>query len=626
MRRIGWTKAFYERSIVIDFIGLNYHVNSSFLIHFCSINNVEIIKNPEKRPKENLLETTQAFLARKRLQVLPVIFITYQRAIYALPVLIRGIVNPPSEQQASASKANDYAKLFHLIPDLIKLTNHDLVYLTGKPEFPSFLDRNFCINFLSNSLNPTLDKFRIYTPSTLTRRNSISINPAVEPIRVPVLDSTFEEKPQLANSPSLGAISVASSDSAVSTESAFFTAISTANTLSAKKELEKKSNQLEMAKVEASNDNGKILLDKWKSVEESGCALDWYRNSFFIINLKNKNLAEKSKISLILSAINNVELKCKLIDEFSKVDEGEQTLDKFKTIFDLNTTQDLVTYRRYLKALKYSPDQNLHEFYQKIYRYVYKSMGLTPETDDASITKLSTQWFLEKLPKKIALAMQGTDFSEGTEAAAKAEKIRSFQNVFLAEAESEINQVTQKFEKTNVKNDNYSQKHNFAQKANFNQNQNFRQKQNNNQKFNQFNNQNIQCFSCGGYGHTNAECTIYPFVHQQNNGYQNQNFQNWNNYGNSNRGNNRFAQNNFQQNRQNFNSKECDFCLKPGHSYDSCFTLRSQIQRGITSPNWSPALLGSNNMHTDQIALPESNLATNQAYGSRGQNPIYFDQ
>jgi len=181
--------------------------------------------------------------------------------------------------------------------------------------------------------------------------------------------------------------------------------------------------------------------------------------------------------------------------------------------------------------------------------------------------------------------MQGTDFSEGTQAAAKAEKIRSFQNVFLAESESEINNISNAFQNLN-ENFNHDNEYNFPKNVKFEQENNFQKHEN----FNEANNfqktrkDNIKCFSCGRYGHTSADCnqniTNYPFVHQQNNGYQNQ-FQNYN-----------LSNNNRFQNPRSRPITNCDFCLKMGHEYHDCYLFKDLVERGIVSPGWGPGSAG----------------------------------
>ena len=187
----------------------------------------------------------------------------------------------------------------------------------------------------------------------------------------------------------------------------------------------------------SSDEEIEMKLAVWQSLEKSGCPADWLRNSLYIIKLNNKELDEKKQVALLLMAIQNQELKSKLINECSKLEEA--TMEKFKNIFNKNTTKDVVTYRRLLKNLRYSADNNMHEFYQKIYRLVQKSMNLDPETDDASITKLAAQEFMEKIPKDISKNMRTVNFADGIKVAEQAEKIRSFNQLYLHEAQ--VNQL-----------------------------------------------------------------------------------------------------------------------------------------------------------------------------------------
>ena len=174
-------------------------------------------------------------------------------------------------------------------------------------------------------------------------------------------------------------------------------------------------------------------MEKLVSMEESGDCMDWLTNSIFLINLNAKSAPSGQKVSLILNAITNRNLKAKAIADFGKLAEEEQTLEKLKDIIGKHTVKDQLTYRKLLKGLKYDGNIPMLELYSKIYHLIYHSMGLNPKTDENSINKLTAQWFLEKIPKQIVQQMQDASFDEGESLAIKAEKIRSFQKIFLSD-------------------------------------------------------------------------------------------------------------------------------------------------------------------------------------------------
>ena len=99
----------------------------------------------------------------------------YYTIIYNISVIISEVGIPTLEKQEKSAKPSDYAKKFHLIPEFITFSERDLIQLISNLNFPTYLDKQFCIEFLSKSLFPSLDRFFKYTPRTLERRNSISV-------------------------------------------------------------------------------------------------------------------------------------------------------------------------------------------------------------------------------------------------------------------------------------------------------------------------------------------------------------------------------------------------------------------------------------------------------------------
>ena len=63
-----------EKSFNIDYIFVNNSITSSLLIHFLRINNTEIEKGDNTKPKEDLIITTKKLLSVYSLRNLPVIF------------------------------------------------------------------------------------------------------------------------------------------------------------------------------------------------------------------------------------------------------------------------------------------------------------------------------------------------------------------------------------------------------------------------------------------------------------------------------------------------------------------------------------------------------------------------
>ena len=105
------------------------------------------------------------------LKHLPVIFCSDQSegSIYILPVVLSGLENLPNEEFSTKGQTLYHYKQsldIHLINVTVSCSQLTQLYYKN---FPIFLDRDFCLNFLSQTLTPTLSKFTTFTPRRRTR-------------------------------------------------------------------------------------------------------------------------------------------------------------------------------------------------------------------------------------------------------------------------------------------------------------------------------------------------------------------------------------------------------------------------------------------------------------------------
>ena len=295
----------------------------------------------------------------------------------------------------------------------------------------------------------------------------------------------------------------------------------------------------------------KIKISEYKENDPTD-ALDWLRAAEFIIKINRGTLTDGAIVQMLLSAITATELRMKLIDEMTKDETEEVTFAKFKEVFRANVRRDVITYRNDLNNLKYKEENNMREFYSKIFNLVSKAMKLEPETDKSSIEKLAMNEFITKIPLKLKSAMQINHYETGEDMADAAEKIRSFQRLYLAK-DTEINNINEN-DGGNEPQCDTNYEHSNGECDNQEQNN---QNNNQHQNSNKHNNDNHQ------YNHNKHYNNNRKFNtnRQHNNNRQHSNNQNrYNNYHNDN-GNNDAGQ---------ITGKFCNYCKQTGHLLREC--------------------------------------------------------
>jgi len=376
----------------------------------------------------------------------------------------------------------------------------------------------------------------------------------------------------------------------------------------------------EETKTRPNNSTPKIKLTDWYNSEKSGDPIDWLKTQIFIINLEKGNMSEGAVIQLLLSHVQATELRMKIINELSKTKQAATaTLSEFEDVFKKNLKRDIITYRNDLRNLKYNSTFNMREFYSRITGLVSKSMNLDEDRDSESITKLSMDEFISKIPSSIREALQSSNHTDGFDLAENAEKIRSYQRLYLAKNDAEANN----FEKMQIQPQKNSIENNSDAQHNEKEYQEYQDRNNsfvNNseikpQEYQQYNSQSHrygyqnQCYvpqtqwqprnnSNSGYNSfrnnflgNGPQCTQYRGQYNDN-----RNNSGWNN----------------QRNRPN--SMTCLYCNKPNHRYQNCWNLESDINLGRTDPNWQP---NPNRGHiNNMVTLPASE-------DRREENPLF---
>ena len=180
----------------------------------------------------------------------------------------------------------------------------------------------------------------------------------------------------------------------------------------------------------------KIKLTEWESIAKHGDPLDWLDVALWIVKINRGKLTDNAIVQKLVGYLTATELKMKIVRELNKLTPEETTIGKFEDIFKANVKRDTITYRNELDKLKYSEDSNMREFYSKISNLISKAMDLDAENDKLSIEKLACDKFISKLPNELKTAMQNNNYENGEAMADMAEKIRSYQRLYLPQKTS----------------------------------------------------------------------------------------------------------------------------------------------------------------------------------------------
>ena len=552
---------------------------------YLEVNKVEITKSdlPNKVHCENL---TKELLAEYNLVGLPVSFCRKNGRLYPIPVILRKfkadwIIAYHSFKSVKEEKVRSFhsiAKLYYLQGEYFKLDSWGLQKFLSATDFPSFFDKKYCEDFCLNSKS-TVEPILSYSP-----RNNTSTPKSLK--KEPAKPEEYSE------TDSLSVDSFNPSTAEFATKTIHDTETPTEKTENLKNDIIIDEIKSEPKKMTTPNLTiPKLQLQTWENLEKDGCCLEWFRNSKFLVNLNAKSASDGSKISLILNAIKNTDLKGKIITDLEELEESEQTLTALETAIEKNTARDAITYRKLLKKLEYNAEEPMAELYSKITRLVQKSMSLDPKTEKTSIEKLSTSWFLEKIPKAIKQQMQTASFTEGSEIVPNAEKIRSFQRLFLSgDAEKQVNLVQKN---DHPKTDEQKTSRKFNPQAPNTRDSGKR---------------GPKCYNCQEYGHISRNCPrkdtserphhnqehySHGNVYDSSQSHHNRYYRNGNNHHDSRRSN--WNQNDWPHQNERKNVQEntrrnviCDYCGRNGHVWANCYMLQGMIQRGKVSPNWAP--------------------------------------
>ena len=572
------------------------------------------------------------------MSLLPVLIVQAANAIFLFPVIVKKLENKPDQSEfVSAGTPRDYRINLNKKIVTYSITGRNLQNLILNKSVPPFIDSEFCLDFFSKSLTISLDKFWEFSPKSKKTQSVCDYSQSEDIPSISYLESTSEEpdnlniaslnlKPdktelsenQTENINNLSEIFIQNSELSNMSdidESTKSEKNQSHQIIQESKEETCEQSELSNPKMKSeSNKTPKIKLTPWKSASSDGDPIDWLKVQLYIIYLERGSLSDGAIIQMLLAAITATELRMKIISELSKLSSPTQTtIKQFEDIFKQNVKRDVITYRNYLRNLKYSEDCNMREFYSKIFGLVSKSMELDELKDALSIEKLSINEFISKIPSSIREALQSSEYTEGFELAQAAERIRSYQRVYLDKQKSDINHMQ-------IRN---PQKNNNGTKNNYNQNNKHKPNQKNGQSSNQnsqnFQKNDIECYFCHKKGHKKSEC--YTFLREKGNtgntGWNNQNRNNQNR-SNQNRSNYYSTnQNSYNNNRSNqFQNKICGYCHKNNHTWEVCRKLNYDISRGETSPNWAPPRKNTNHMVAHENEK-KSNL------GGREVNPLF---
>ena len=668
-------KQFVNHKLRIDYVKLNSHVKISFLLNFLKINSLEIPKSSLNR-KTHLQNLVKEFLADLKLNGLLIIFCLRDEELYPLPInlkifkrtFVAAFYNFTQTDPSKIRSLHSIAKLKYLKPESFQLTHWSLQSFLGEKDFPAFFDKanvsKFCTQFNHADYEPILK----FSKKSLEKSKDLKSEP-----KAPEKPKK-SEKPQ--NQENFDNLSTESSVSLFEEQSSFITEFSeSVINLDITEKVEPDINsqaafqqKIDIEKKKSSNSTKteisdsimsappKLNLQTWTSLEQDGCANEWLKNSIFLVNLNAKDATDATKMSLILNAIKNTDLKSKLITDLECLEDKEQTLVKLKSLVEKNTQKDEVTYRNLLKNLKYDPEVPMAELYSKVLRLVSKSMSLDMTTDKNSIEKLAISWFLEKIPRAVKSQMQDASFEDGEKLVESAEKIRSFQKLFLGEDDKQINAIKKSdTEKTsgNLKSsDNQTAKskdtNNFEHNNRNNRNNNRYDNNRNNYQNNRNGGQRDNTYRDNNYRDNNYRDNSYRDNGRRDYGSRDNRYNNGNRYSNNNHGFNNNSRNNYHQNssysqnsnyrnqhhsqnygnnRQNNGNNDgnnnyhgnyritCEFCGAIGHTWQNCRTLKGMISRGKISPNWEPPKAIESN--------PNGGRASETGQAGQTGNPLF---
>ena len=484
-------------------------------------------------------------MAAKKFEALPVIFCKEETTVYILPVKLDKLKNRPTKAEyAKSVTVHFYKKLLEEEPEVAKLYWNKVEKLEEENKLPQFIDVELCKKFLNR--DSVVEKFCNLENSQAPQRTN------QERTR-----SIIEEEREAEREARNREIKIERE---------------TEENITTVEEVEEIDSPLKMSDGQMDqktgndfnrNETPKIKISEWKDIKTNGDPLDWLRTALFIIRINRGTLTDGAVIQHLLGAITATELRMKIINELAKEKEEEITVNKFEDIFKANVKRDTITYRNDLKKLRYTEDCNMREFYARITNLVSKAMELDENKDKISIMKLACNEFITKIPNDIKQALQTHVFKTGEEMADQAEKIRSYQRLYLP----------QKLDINHIQNNNRG---------------NMGQPRNNGAD------KSILCFRCGKYGHKAKDCRSKDTRDNNKNNYKMRNaaYEQRNNaYRGRNEGNNRSEgnrrdNNNRYENRQNNGprsnnrnpdaDKTCYNCNKKGHIAKNCWSKKSQ--------------------------------------------------
>ena len=166
VKRLYRSEEHKNRIFEIDYCCVNGHTPANLLTHFLRINSIQVQKI-SNRPKENLIQTTKSFLQSKKLPAFPILFVLGSNKIFPLPTRVEALQNKPNRSESnSALTPHGYKELFSAGTLKIDLNSNQLSLLHSSDKFPPFLDYDFCLDFLSLSLDLAIPAIFELTPNS----------------------------------------------------------------------------------------------------------------------------------------------------------------------------------------------------------------------------------------------------------------------------------------------------------------------------------------------------------------------------------------------------------------------------------------------------------------------------